>query len=138
MKTYDPSQVSIVIGGHTLSGFADGTFVTVVRDEDSWSLAIGTDGEGARAKSNNKSGTITVTLLQTSDSNRILSDFALADELSNSGVFPLLVKDASGNSLYTAETAWVQKPADSEFAREVGNREWTIRTDNLQVYVGGN
>ncbi len=138
MKTYDPDLISVVVGGYTLSGFADGTFVTVERDEDTWILSIGADGEGARAKSNNRSGTITITLMQSSDSNKILSDLATADELSNSGVFALLIKDSSGASLYSAETAWIQKPAASEFARELGTREWTIRTDNLIVYVGGN
>lgn len=138
LRTYDPKEVAVIINGQTLSGFADGTFVTVERDEDSWSLSIGTDGEGARAKSNNKSGTITVTLQQTSDSNKILSDLALADELTSTGTFPVLIKDASGYSIHSAEIAWIQKPATAEYAREAGNREWVIRTHELYTYSGGN
>ena len=138
LHTYDPKQVSVVVGGATLSGYADDTFVEVARDEDMWALNIGADGEGARSKSNNRSGTVTITLQQTSEGNRILSDLAVADELTNSGVFPCLVKDSSGASIHVAEQAWVQKMPDSAYARESGTREWVIRTDSLSTFVGGN
>lgn len=137
-KTYDPSQLQIIVGGFQISGFADGSFVTVARNADAFALYMGTDGEGTRAKSNNKSGRITFTLAQSSDSNAILSGIAAADELANSGVIPVLVKDGSGISLYAAETAWIVKYPDSEFGREVGTREWILETDSLAVFVGGN
>ena len=138
VKTYDPSQVAIIIGGFPVTGFADGSFVTVERNEDAFALYVGTDGEGTRAKSNNKSGRITITLAQSSDSNAVLSGFAQADELSNSGVVPVLVKDNSGQSLHSAETAWIVKAANSEYAREVGTREWVIETDVLVTLPAGN
>lgn len=137
-KTYDPSQVAIIVGGFQITGFADGSFLTVARNADAFALYVGTDGEGTRAKSNNKSGRITLTLAQSSDSNAILSGIAVADELSNNGIVPVLIKDNSGNSLYAAETAWIVKAPDSEFGREIGSREWIIETDNLAVFVGGN
>jgi len=138
VKTYDPKQVIIIIGGNTMTGFADGTFVIVARNEDGWSLQIGTDGEGTRSKSNNKSGTVTFTLMQSSDSNQILSALAALDELSNAGAVPIMVKDNSGESLYIAETAWIRKYADSEFAREAGPREWVLETDVLVPNIAGN
>lgn len=137
-KTYDPSQVQIIVGGFQIAGFADGSFVSVVRNADAFALYMGTDGEGTRAKSNNKSGRITFTLAQSSDSNAILSGIAAADELANSGVVPVLIKDGSGNSLYAAETAWIVKYPDSEFGRELGTREWILETDSMAVFVGGN
>lgn len=137
-KTYDPSQVAIIVGGFQITGFADGSFVTIARNADAFALYVGTDGEGTRAKSNNKSGRITLTLAQSSDSNAILSGIAAADELSNNGIVPVLIKDNSGVSLFAAETAWIVKSPDSEFGREVGTREWILETDNLAVFVGGN
>ena len=138
VKTYDPAQVALIFGGVEIGGYADGTFVTVARDEDAFSLQIGTNGEGVRSKSNNKSGTFTFTLLQSSASNAILSAIAQLDELTNAGVFPAMVKDNSGSSIHTAETAWIQKVPDSEYSKEAGPREWVIRTNNLQPFVGGN
>lgn len=138
VKTYDPAQVLITFNGFNISGIADGTFVQVARNEDAFTLQVGSGGEGVRSKSNNKSGTVTLTLIQSSDSNEILSGFAAADELSNSGSGPLMIKDNSGNSLYMAESAWVKKVADSEFAKEAGSREWVLETDILNSFVGSN
>ena len=137
-KTYDPSQVAIIVGGFQVTGFADGTFLSVERNADNFALYVGTDGEGTRAKSNNKSGRMTFTLAQSSDANAFLSALATADELSNSGIVPVLVKDNSGTSLYSAETAWIVKHSPAEFGREVGTREWILETDNLAVFTGGN
>ena len=135
--TYDPKLVSVVVGGFPISGFADGTFVTVERNEDSWTTQIGTDGEGTRSKSNNKSGRITISLMQTSQSNDILAGFEKSDELSNSGQVPVLINDNLGNALHSAETAWVVRPANAEYAREAGPREWILETDRLESFVGG-
>lgn len=138
VKSYDPASVSIVFAGIPMEGYADGTFITVARDNPSFNLAIGSDGEGARAKSNDKSGTITVTLMQNSLTNDLLSALSIADEQTGDGIGPFLMKDLSGRTLCAAETAWLEKPSDIEFAREISNREWTIKTDALDLFAGGN
>lgn len=138
LKTYDPKQVHVIVNGRSLTGFADGTFVKVSRDEDTFKLQVGADGEACRTKSNNRSGTYELTLQQSSEGNKILSDIALADETSNSGVVAVMVKDGSGNSLHTSESAWVQKPSDAEYGKDAGSRTWVLRTDDLVTYNGGN
>jgi len=138
VKTYDAGSVSIIFAGIPFEGFADGTFVTVARDNPSFNSLVGSDGEGARAKSNDKSGTITCTLMQTSVTNDLLSGVALLDELVGDGVAPILVKDNSGRTIASAETAWIEKPADAEFGREISNREWVIKTNSLNMFIGGN
>jgi len=80
LKTYDPAQVTIIFAGIPISGFAEGTFVSVERNEDSWALQVGADGEATRAKSNNKSGRVTLTLIQSSFSNDALSAVMAVDE----------------------------------------------------------
>lgn len=137
VKTYNAAEVIVTIAGIIVEGKADGTFLTIGRDNDSWASGTGSDGEGWRAKSNDKSGTAVMTILQTSASNDTLSALAALDEASGDGVGPLLVKDNSGRSLYEAETCWLVKPADGEFAREQTDREWTAKTDKLNVFVGG-
>src|SRR5690554_1526750 len=100
MKTYDPKQVQLIVGGVPLSGFADGTFVRVGRRNVAWDLVAGADGEGTRTKSNDKTGFFEFELMQSSQSNQYLSNLALSDELNNAGVVPVLVKDGSGASLH--------------------------------------
>ena len=138
VKTYNSGEVSIIFAGIPFEGFADGTFVTIARNNPSFNDLVGSDGEGARAASNDKSGTVTVTLMQTSLTNDELSAIALLDELTGDGVAPLLVKDNSGRTVASAETAWLEKPADAEFGREISNREWVFKTDNLGLFIGGN
>lgn len=138
VKTYDPGQVAVIVGGKIIGGFADGSVVKVSRNEDAYNLKVGVSGEGTRARSRNKSGKIEIMLMQSSDSNDVLSGFALADEASNSGAVPALVKDASGRSLASAATAWVKKYPDSEFKKEVDTRTWVFETDELDLFIGGN
>lgn len=138
LHTYDPKNVSLIVGGVTIKGYADGTFINAERNEQAFNLKVGASGEGARAKSNNKSGKVTITLLQTSSSNDSLTAFAAADELSNTGVVPILIRDNSGRTLITALSSWVQKYANSEFGKEISNRVWIIETDELNIFVGGN
>lgn len=138
VKSYNPADVTVIVAGIPVSGFADGTFITAARDNPMYTKGSGADGEGWRAKSNDMTGTITLTLLQTSLSNDALSALAAVDAASGDGVGPFLLKDNSGRTLISAETCWVAKVADVEFAREVSNREWEIHTDSLNMFVGGN
>lgn len=138
VKTYDPGAVDLVVVGIPITGYVDGTFINIGRNNPAFTDGTGSQGEGWRAKSNDKSGICTLTLLQTSATNDALSALAALDELSGDGVGALLMKDNSGRSLYAAETCWVEKLPDSEWARSISGREWIIKTDNLEVLVGGN
>jgi len=138
VRTYDPKEVILLMDGIPISGYADGTFVMVERTSDAFTKVSGSDGDVSRVKTNDKSGTITVTLAQTSPGNDILTGLALLDEQSNSGVVPVAVVDKSGRSTYASGFGWVRKMPNSEFSKDVSNREWIIDCANMQWFVGGN
>lgn len=138
LTTYDPKQVTVIIAGQIISGFAEDTFVEVVRNEDMFTLQVGADGDATRSRSNNKSGRLTVTLRQGSPSNEVLSALAAADEVAGGGVTSFAVRDNSGTSVHGALTAWIVKAADSTYARESGDRVWVLETDNLSTFIGKN
>lgn len=138
LKTYDFGQVILSIGGATISGFAEGTAITIERSEDAYNLHIGADGEPTRAKSNNRSGLLTFSLGQASDSNDVMSAFAALDELSNSGVVPILAKDNSGRSIYFSGEGWVVRQPAAEFGAEVSDREWQVAMGVVEMFAGGN
>jgi len=138
VKTYDPKLFTCIIGGKIMSGFSDGTFIKASRNEQAFTLKVGVDGEGTRAKSSNRSGKVEISLMQSSTSNDDLSAFAISDELTSTGAVPILIKDGSGNMVCSAVTGWVQKFPDTEFAKEVSVWTWTIETDSLQFFAGGN
>ena len=140
MHTYSADEVIITFGPIILSGLADGTFVTVEQNEDSFTLMVGSDGDACRSKSNNRSGRVTCTLLQSSGVNDLLSAIHNLDinSTGGDGINPILVKDNSGRTLHVAEKAWITKPASSSFARETESREWVFESDNMQHFIGGN
>jgi len=138
VHTYAPDQVTVVFGPVVLEGFAPDSLVSVEYEEDLWTKQVGADGHVARSKTNNATARVTVRLMQTSMSNDLLSAIALLDRHANEGVFPLMIKDNSGRSLHVAESAWIARPPNVEYAREAGTREWIFDTGQMESFVGGN
>jgi hypothetical protein len=136
VKTYDPKEISIIVGTAFLSGFADGSFVTVRRNADTFALQVGADGKGVRTKSNDRSGQIEIVLQSGADSNSFLSDLAISDEATNGGLVPLTIKDNLGTKLHFAEQAWIKKQPDDALAKENGDITWLFETDDLSMYIG--
>lgn len=137
LKTFDPKEVSITLGEFILRGFAD-EMISVVRDNPAWEMVVGADGEATRVKSNDRSGTITITLQQSSPSNDDLSGLALSDELSNSGLRPFYMRDNLGTSIYTAITCYIEQIPEASYGKSVNDRVWVLKTDNLIGFLGGN
>ena len=138
VETYSPKKVSVIFGAVIVTGFAEGTFINIERNKDAFTLATGADGEVSRIHSPDKSGKVTITLQQTSDSNDLLSVLAIADENTLQGQVPLLVKDGNGRTLVAAANAWIDKLAPSGFGDEMSTREWIVSCAELEIFVGGN
>ena len=133
MKKYAADGVSVIANGTPLTGFAEGSFVTVARAVESATLAIGADGKGTMVVNPNKSGTITVRLQQTSLSNAVLTTLE-----ATKAVFAVIIKDTNGNSLHSGAKAFVSSMPSSDYAQEVSAREWTIMVEALIHFEGGN
>lgn len=137
VKTYQAEFVAVSFQGVPLTGFAPGTFVSATRNNDTWAISVGSGGAATRAKTGDKSGRVTVSLLGSSESNEVLSAFTAIDEQVGTGVGALVVKDLSGGDTITAATAWVVKPPDQEKSNEETNREWVFETDILEIVNAG-
>lgn len=138
VRTYDAAQVILTVNGVEISGYATDTFVSIEREEPSFTKVVGADGTTSRAKSNNRSGTMTITLSQTSPSNDYLSALLAADELNNSGVFPVILKDVSGQARFFSGTGWIQGMPSVEYAKEISDREWLIDLADMEFNIAGN
>lgn len=139
-KVYDPDQISIVLSGIPISGYADGEFVRIEKESDAFTDVVGTDGEVSRSKTRDDRGTVTFILMQTSDSNILLSALHLLDKNApgGAGIGALLVRDARGTSLYSSAECWISKEPDVTMDREPTAREWTCRAAKLVSVHGGN
>lgn len=136
--TYSAEAVEVIVGGFSMSGLADGTFVSIERDEQAYNKITGADGTVSRSRTGNRSGTITLTLQQTSPSNDVLSGLMIADEATDAGVVPCLIKDTSGRTLHYVSAAWVQQMPTQEFGKEISEREWVLDCARIDAFVGGN
>lgn len=136
-KTYDPKKVLFSFAGVLIQGYASGTFIEADRNEDGFTLTKGAGGEGARTMNNNRSGTVTVTLLASAQSNDALAAIAAADELSGTGVAPLFAKEFNGTMALAAANAWVKKLPKIDRAKELGEVQWVFECEDLELFAGG-
>ena len=74
IETYDPLKVTVLIDGGAITGFASDGIITLARNEDTTSLAVGVQGDGVYNENANKSGTATLTLMGSSASLRRVRD----------------------------------------------------------------
>jgi len=140
IRTYNAAKVVVIYNGFSITGFADGTFINITMQNDGITTQVGADGELARAVNADRRCIVTVTLQQTSPANDFLSAMFMVDALTCGGrIGPILVQDLCGDTLFAASEAWIVKPADIEFGKEVTTRAWAIHTGAPGVYlVGGN
>lgn len=138
LKEYDPKEVIITWSGVPLNdGIVDGTFVVVKRNVPLWRLVKGGDGEGARIRTKNHSGTIQVTTRGGSEIHQLLAAIANADALSGVIVAPLLVLDFSGRTLHAANRAFIQDFPEDTFSTQEEPRTWIWECDALFMFPGG-
>ncbi len=136
---YDPLRVIASFRGIPLNnGVKDGTFISAMRNEDTFSIDVGATGDVTRVRSRNATGRVTVTLMQGSITNDLMSAVAQEDEAFGTGFGPVLIRDLNGNTVCDAPIAWIVKPAEVEFADEAGPREWVIECADFATFIGGN
>ena len=140
-STFDPKRCIIIYGGVPLYGFGPGDFLTVTPAEAAWNAVSGADGEEARSKSNNKMATATISLMQTSTANAVLSALYNAD-VDTAGGRPtknFAVTDLSGESSFLeSPAAWIIQPPDISFGTEIKNRDWQFQLTSVKFYISGN
>jgi len=137
-KTYDASQLKVIVGVTAVTGFEEGDFLVVARDEQNFTKQVGATGEVSRSKTNNKSGTITIRTKQTSPVNAELSAVMLLDEIANGGIVPIIVMDLSGNDVHNAAECWLQQTPDGSYGRDAAGREWIFDAASVDMFFGGN
>lgn len=129
VTSYDAKDVSVIVGGIYLTGFAEGTFVSYEKTEDNYALSVGSLGDVARAKVNNPLGTITVTLQQTSPQVSYLNNLATSGKIVEARV----IHKGSNTEKIGGTQCFVLKEAAGEFSNEVSSREFTIQVMDYTV-----
>lgn len=140
-KIWDLEQLApIILGVPITGGYGEGEAVKVEFDEADFTFKKGADGGVTRSKTYNKVAKITVTLMQTSEFNALLSAIRLSDVngKNGAGVGPSTLKDLQGSTLYFASKSWIEGPPQATFGREASHRDWVICCANMESFEGGN
>lgn len=141
-KVYNSDEITIVMGPVLINeGFADGEFLRIEQDSEDAQTVVGTNGEVAVSRTNDRRATVTIILLQTAAANEglsILSNLFKLSPNSAGAIQPFLARDQNGLSKYGSQNAWVMKPPDVSFDRTAQSREWQIGCANLVRNDGGN
>lgn len=143
---YSPDDFTIVISKgdfvHTVSGFADGAFVSMNRLVPSSTpyVGVGRSNSMGRVKRAVTAMTVDVTLHQYSPSNTVLQQLQIADAdtSDNTWVFSVTIKDLSGQTVASSNSAIIAAPPAVEFSSETSTRAWQIYLFGSDLFVGGN
>ena len=133
VKTYASKQIIITFGPHTVTGYAEDSFVTIDQNGEGTTKVVGCDGEVARSLSPDKTHTVKVSLLQTSDSNKFFNKVRKLDMETGDGIFPLMITDLRGGLLFQASEAWITKDPTRTYGKTTQNREWQIDTGDAEL-----
>ena len=133
MTTYDPAKVIMTLGGVPINGFADGTFIDISAAAKGFGRKTGADGEVVRAKSHNNCHDVTITLQQSSLSNKYLSAMNQIDRATGKNLLPFTITDLNGGTILFWPQAWVEVPDSWGYAADVTDRAWVIHTGQIAI-----
>jgi len=140
LANYSPESVIILVAGlHTVTGYAEGSFISIEKVTPTSSARESADGVVSRVIRNSSLYNVRLTLAQSSDSNGVLSIFHNVDRLTNGRAkFPFIMKDKRGSSVMFAAEAWISSVPESTFSSGVEGRTWEIVCAGATNNVGGN
>lgn len=138
-KVYNPDENLLELFGSVIGGFADGSMVEIDDNEDAIQAVVGTTGEVALSRVTNPLAVMTVRLLQTSDSNDVLSAQHRLGQTGRglAGVGPFHFADLNGRTIVEGR-AVVMKPPKITMDRSAKEREWKILLIKTNRVDGGN
>lgn len=139
-KIFDPSQFVIVHGGVQMQGFSESTMAKFEFDSESMSDVVGVDGEVSRSKNMDRRAKLTVSLMQTSDTNDLLSALYNAQRLGSNGadVAATRVEDLNGRLVIAGAESWIMDTPKPSYGKTASEYEWVIRIANCEAFFGGN
>lgn len=138
-RVYSSDQVTISIAGIPITGgFGDGVFIKIDRDTDAFSDVVGTDGEVTRNANKDDRATAILTLMQSAESNKTLSELHNNDKNApgGSGVGRFLVEDLNGDTVHEGPQCWIMAEPNPAYGREAAAWEWKIRIAKLKNDFG--
>ena len=126
MNTYNPKKVTVALGNHIVTGYAEDSFVQIEPNADGVTKRVGCDGEIVRSINPDESYKVRLVLLPYSPTVKWLKNRYEMDLADGNGDFPVTIKDILGSTVFTTDTAWVVRLPAVTYGKENANREVEI------------
>ncbi|MED4979396.1 DUF3277 family protein [Geobacillus stearothermophilus] len=125
--TYDFKKVSVIVDGVYITGFMDGEVIQVEKNEDDVIPHVGAGGDVTYAENADRTGTITLTLKQTSSSLPFLQQLRKSKR-----IFPIQIVDSNTNAYrVSGSEARILKMPNRSWGNEVQGVEVQIHVADL-------
>ena len=129
--TYDPTQVTCVIGGNIIEGYSEGEAITIEMDSPLWRLHKG-QTSSVFVKNPHRGGKIMLQLLQSSPSNARLQKYLDKARAGTSpGAFDILIENNRGGEVCRATACVIEGEPQLIFGNTPQDRRWTILSGNM-------
>jgi hypothetical protein len=140
--TFSPKDVNITwaakaFGAYNLVGLDQDSFITLSRNNQLTTRTVGAKGESSITRIADRTGTVSISLMQTSPSNVWLGTVSNAMEVSDYSTFEIfigdiLVSDPSGSVLCWAKGATLQSnPEVTLGGTDQNSRTWEFNCEEL-------
>ena len=125
VTTYDPQKVNVIVDGRVITGFASDGVVTLTRNRDSVTPAVGAKGDVAYSENADETGTVAITLMSTSASLSYLRGLEAKRKM-----VTVSVQDVNDNDAFvmSCDNCRVLKMPDAARTKEQG-------TVTINIYV---
>lgn len=133
--TYDPKSVLVSVHGKNIQGFSEDAMVEITPLAAVFESVVGADGEVTRVRSHDARVTVKVSLMQSSEGNRILGAILKQDMESANGasIGTVQIEDTQGRTLVSGAEGWVKGYPTQTFGKKVNTREWELEIAHAVV-----
>lgn len=136
VNTYSPKDVKVIIGGYTIVGWDN---ISISVRSQGFIPIYGIRGKHTRSASEDTSATLSLTLIQTSPSNDVLSTIHALDLVNGTGRIALTVTDLSGRTVFFSNEAYILSYPEVSYSANFEYRTWSLFCQQVDGYVvGGN
>lgn len=132
VNCYSPKDVILTVGGYQLTGWQS---INISRTVKGFTVIRGIRGKNTRVPNVDTSATITISLLQTSQGNDVLSYIHELDLDEGTGRIALMLKDNSGRSVFSSNEAYITGYPVATFSGQFEYRNWELFAQSTNTYV---
>jgi len=137
VTAYSAQNVTVTFLGKVLSGFSDGDdAIMVERNKPTMTQTIGIQGDGVYAQTADKSGVVTLKLLQGCEENAFLSAKIAASEVGGIVSGELIVTETGNDARVTARKCVIEGMPKFQRGEGLSAVEWRFLSTDIDIVQG--